>query len=426
MRTIAFWMLHEEGHLLPTFRLASALRARGHRVCYFALPDQEDMVVENGFEHVPIFEEMYPRGELARERRLDLAGVAARDRELVGLLYHYHLDGLTDALLHRVAPDLLLCDVLNFEAALVARHWQIPVLTLCTSLPQTPDPGIPPLASSLPFDDSPAGIAAAERAWAAHVRGEADIELLYARMRAAVQRHYRVPAGLLDPRGTFVDHMVGFPQLVLCTPALDYPRPPAAWRHYGESLWMERREPAFPWHALDPDRPLVFCSLGTQSHRQESARRFLGELLAAAARAPAWQFAIALGARLTAADFDRIPDNALLVSHAPQLALLHRSRLAITHGGLGTLKECMFLGVPVLVFPGLFDQPGNAARVEYHGLGRTGDIHTVTASEILTMARQVLDDPAIPRRIAAVQRSLRALEETQPGLALAEAMLAGR
>jgi MGT family glycosyltransferase len=424
MSTIAFWMLHQEGHLFPTFRLASALRARGHRVVYTGLPDHESLLVENGFEHVPLLEELYPRGELARARRLSLAEQTARVCEALALLRRYFVDGVVDELLRRLSPDLLLCDMLDTEVAMAALHAKIPFLRLCTSLPQTPAPGVPPLTSRLPFDDSPAGIATAERAWAAQDgRYGPDMDRALARLHEAARRRYGVPDELFDARATFADHMVGFPQLVLCSPALDFPRPPEAWLHHGESLWLERREPAFAWEALD-DRPLVYCSLGSQAHCIAGLRRFLAELLVAAARAPAWQFVIATGGGLSAADFAVIPDNAVLVQFAPQLGLLGRSRLAITHGGLGTLKECMYLGVPVLVFPGGFDQPGNAARIEYHGLGRAGDLGTATADEILAMARAVLEDAEIPRRIAAVQRSFVALEEARPGLALAERILA--
>jgi zeaxanthin glucosyltransferase len=425
MSTIAVWMLHQEGHLFPTFRLASALRARGHRVLYVTLLDHEELVVQNGFEHVPILEELYPRGELARERGFSPAALEARACEEIAHVYGDFVDGVVDALLRRVSPDLLLCDMLNNEAAMAALHWKIPFLRLCTSLPQTPAPGVPPLTSGLPFDDSPAGVAAAARVWAAQDgRYGAELDRMLARLQEGVRRRYGLAAELFDARATFADHMVGCPQLVLCAPALDYPRPPEPWLHHGESLWLERREPAFAWEALDPDRPLVYCSLGSQAHRVAESRRFIAELLTVAGRAPAWQFVIATGGGLSAADFAAIPDNAVLVPFAPQLALLERSRLAITHGGLGALKECMYLGVPVLVFPGAFDQPGNAARIAYHGLGRVGDLGTATADEILAMARSVLDDADIARRIEAVRRSFVALEESQPGLALAERLLA--
>jgi zeaxanthin glucosyltransferase len=425
MSTIAFWMLWEEGHLFPTFQLASALRARGHRVVYAGIPDHESLLVENGFEHVPILEELYPRGALARARRLSLTEQTALVCEEIALLHGQFVDGVIDELLRRLSPDLLLCDILLNGVAMAALHAKIPFVRLCTSLPQTPAPGVPPLTSRLPFDDSPAGIAAAERVWAARDgRYGPDIDNALARLNQATRRRYGVPAELFDARAVFADHMVGFPQLVLCSPALDFPRPPEAWLHHGESLWLERREPAFAWEALDPDRPLVYCSMGSQPHSFAGPRRFLAELLVAAARAPAWQFVIVTGGGLSAADFAAIPDNAVLVPFAPQLGLLRRSRLAITHGGLGTLKECMVLGVPVLVFPAVADQPGNAARIEYHGLGRTGDMGTATADQILAMARAVLEDAEIPRRIAAVQRSFVALEEAQPGLALAEQILA--
>jgi zeaxanthin glucosyltransferase len=426
MSTIAFWMVPEQGHILPTFRLASALRARGHRVCYFTIPDFEELVTENGFEHVPVYERLYPRGEWVRMQQLSPAELAEREREMIEFCRAYFVDGLADERLHRVAPDLVLCDVMETKVAMAAHHWKIPFLRLSTSLSQTPAPGVPPLCSSMPFDGSPAGIAAAERAWDEHIShpAEPEVQALYERMGEAIRRRYDFPAALVDPRATFIEHLVGFPELVLCSPALDYPRPPSPLRHHVESLWLERREPEFPWHAMDLDRPWIYCSLGSQAHRIQGARRFFAELFAATRRMPAWQFVIALGGRFTAADFGEIPGNAVVVQLAPQLALLRKSQLVITHGGLGTLKESVFFGVPVLVFPLLFDQPGNGARVLHHRLGLVGDFQTATAAEIAGMARRVLDDPEIPHRVAAVQSSLHEIEDALPGVALVERALA--
>src|SRR5690606_34072482 len=117
-------------------------------------------------------------------------------------------------------------------------------------------------------------------------------------------------------------------------------------------------------------------------------------------------------------------DNAVVMSYAPQLALLQRSALVITHGGLGTIKEALYHGLPVLVFPCGFDQPGNGARIAHHGLGLVSDLATTSADDLVAICRRALDDRELQERVAPMRAAFVELEETQPGAALVESYLA--
>lgn len=187
---------------------------------------------------------------------------------------------------------------------------------------------------------------------------------------------------------------------------------------------LERQPVDFPWHRLAPDRPLVFCSLGTQSHRIPGALRFFSEVLAAAASTRDWQLVLALGPRWTPGDFPAIPDNAVVVPFAPQVELLARASAVITHAGLGTIKESIWFGAPMLAFPLYYDQPGNGARIAHHGLGLTGDFDSVTAPELVAMIEAVRADAGLPERMAAMRRGFEELERTRPGRAFVNELLA--
>jgi zeaxanthin glucosyltransferase len=66
MATIAFVLDHEEGHLIPTFKLARQLAARGHAVRYLGLLDSGDFVRRQGFDFVPILERALPAGTVRK------------------------------------------------------------------------------------------------------------------------------------------------------------------------------------------------------------------------------------------------------------------------------------------------------------------------------------------------------------------------
>jgi MGT family glycosyltransferase len=64
-----------------------------------------------------------------------------------------------------------------------------------------------------------------------------------------------------------------------------------------------------------------------------------------------------------------LPENVLAVSYAPQLELLQRASLTLTHGGLNTVLDSLACGVPLLEMPITYEQPAIAQRVRWVGAG---------------------------------------------------------
>src|SRR5260221_3394134 len=57
------------------------------------------------------------------------------------------------------------------------------------------------------------------------------------------------------------------------------------------------------------------------------------------------------------------PSNTIMVKRAPQLELLKRASVCITHAGLNTALEALAQGVPQVASPVTSDQPGVSARI---------------------------------------------------------------
>src|SRR2546422_7887921 len=66
---------------------------------------------------------------------------------------------------------------------------------------------------------------------------------------------------------------------------------------------------------------------------------------------------------------EELAGEPIVVEFAPQLELLKRAALCITHAGLNTALECLSNGVPMVAIPITNDQPGVAARIEWTGTG---------------------------------------------------------
>ena len=92
---------------------------------------------------------------------------------------------------------------------------------------------------------------------------------------------------------------------------------------------------------------------------------------------------------LRAAELDADPSNTILVRSAPQIELLKRATLCITHAGLNTTLEALGQGVPMVAIPIGYDQPGVAARIAYHGVGEFLEVEDLTVKRLSQLIQQV-------------------------------------
>ncbi|MBP2479039.1 N-glycosyltransferase [Crossiella equi] len=99
-----------------------------------------------------------------------------------------------------------------------------------------------------------------------------------------------------------------------------------------------------------------------------------------------------------------------LVEHAPQPLVLEVADLFITHGGYNGIREALRAATPMVVLPGMGDQPHDGARVTELGLGVTATEQPTTGM-VTSMVTQVLGDYAYTRRARMAQAATLALPE---------------
>jgi MGT family glycosyltransferase len=118
------------------------------------------------------------------------------------------------------------------------------------------------------------------------------------------------------------------------------------------------------------------------------------------------QLVISLGGGQDPALLQDLPCDPIVVGYAPQLDLIQRSALTISHGGLNTVLESLTQGVPMVVLPVAYDQPGVGARVEWAGVGRSIPVGRLTVERLRSAVRAVLDAPVYRERAAKLQSSI--------------------
>lgn len=424
MATIALVLDHEEGHLIPTFPLARRLGERGHRVIYMTLADAGDFVRENGFEFVPVLEDVFPLGsaKTLREGSETLKAAAATDGKVEAeaamagklALYEQYLAALVQsrplaATVLREKPDLFITLSMFSLTALVLRfRFDLPVILLTSYLREEPK--------------------------AAFAQ---EVEMVLMKMRRGAAAFFEVMLAARPQARRLSDvsvEVLQLRELILCPEALEIPhagRRPEPEVHYieapVESERLSEKAQSFPWEKLDPAKKLLLCSMGSQSYiaDPEVLRRFYQAVAGMASAEPGWQLVLASGGLVEEGELPGLPADAIVARWVPQLALLKRAAVMITHGGLGAVREAIALGVPMVVYAIGRDQPSNAQRVVHHGMGLSGALEQATVEGIRGQVLRVDAELSFRAAVAHMRERFAEIERSEIGMRLIEELAAG-
>ncbi len=161
----------------------------------------------------------------------------------------------------------------------------------------------------------------------------------------------------------------------------------------------------FPWERLD-GRPLIYASLGTLQNGSEAIFRTIADGCAGLDA----QVLISLGGGLDPARLGKLAGDPLVVRFAPQLEILKRAALVITHAGLNTVLESLSEGVPLVAVPLGNDQPGVAARVKARGAGLVVPRNQLNPARLRKAVLLVLQEAKYREAARALQRAFRQLD----------------
>lgn len=182
---------------------------------------------------------------------------------------------------------------------------------------------------------------------------------------------------------------------------------------------------AFPWERLDPALPVVLCSLGaTQALSPSGYVQFFRCVVAAFEPfADRYQLVISTNGKVPA---EALGDayHVVAVPEFPQMALLRRAAVMITHGGANSVRECLTLGVPMLLYPLGFDQFGHPARAVWRGAGLR--IRRVEVASLRDGLTRILTHSCYRLQALRISHEFQVAEETQPAAKCIEAFLPRR
>jgi zeaxanthin glucosyltransferase len=379
------------GHLNPLVALSQRLIDRGHRVTFFQKPEVESKIRQHGLEFVLIGP---PKSSAAEDDRAgDRSGLSS-----VAALRHNlsRIAGDMEMFL-REAPtalansgvDMLIIDEIVLSGPTLAEMLRLPYFVVSTSVPRnfgwTAPCRILPRQSCF------------ERVQ------DALLQVSILEMSGPVERRldkYRQQAGL-GPIGAMEMVFPALAYIAQMPECIDFPQYGLPRNFYYTGPFVDegaRRRVDFPWDRLD-GRSVVYASLGTT--RKSDPGIF--HLIAEACHGLDLQLAISLGGRRDPEMFAGLPGDPLVVREAPQLELIKRAEVVITHGGLNTALEALMEGKPMIVIPKSFDQPAVAARLEWLGVAEALPVEGLSAEQIRVALAKVLSDPSYREAARAMQ-----------------------
>ncbi|CAH4031734.1 unnamed protein product [Pieris brassicae] len=109
-----------------------------------------------------------------------------------------------------------------------------------------------------------------------------------------------------------------------------------------------------------------------------------------------------------------IPSNVKLYKWLPQQDLLGHPKIKafITHGGLLSMFETVYHGVPIVSIPIFCDHDSNAAKAEVDGYAKKLDLQYLTADKLFKAIAEVINDPKYKDQVKKRQVLLRDQKES--------------
>ncbi|MEW2382647.1 macrolide family glycosyltransferase [Micromonospora sp. NPDC047707] len=373
MSSVAFLNIAMHGHVNPTLPVVAELVRRGHAVTYHTTPAHAEKIAATG-----------ARVLLYSGDDVPLAGpptpvtvMEQLARTAVGVLPAV----LTD--LRGTRPDLIVHDSLCPWGPVAARELDVPAASSFTTFAFNRHVPSPTHASW--------ELLAAAAARPRHAGG-------YLKSRWELRRRY-------DTRGVPLIDLANIrqPLNLVYTSRAFHPEADSfdqSYRFVGPSVGARAADPSFPIDRLRD--PVLYASLGTVFKADPQLLRGLADALA-----PLGGTVIVSTGNTDPAALGPLPANVNAHRSVPQPEVLARAALFVTHGGVNSVNEALYAGVPMLVVPQGADQMLVASRIVELGAGLSIRTEDVTVDVVRANARRLLDEPRFRAAASTLQAAQR-------------------
>jgi MGT family glycosyltransferase len=376
-----FFGLPVHGHVNPTLPLVRELVARGEQIVYLATDEFAARIAATGATYRPYQNAFLP----------ELGALARRMDELTWLFMRTSSEVLEQELdaYRAEQPDYILTDSVAPWGHWIAEILGVPCATSVTTfavnrhvLRYAVAHGVRPQGGQYFFSKL------------RHI-------MRALRLRRQLRRRYGVRGPGLMPMVPSDDGLAVVytsREFQPCVETFD-----TRFHFVGPLLDGRDGDPAFPWDRLTHST-LVYVSLGTLFNAEETFYRQCFE----AFRTLDAQIVLSVGRRVAIEALGPPPANMLVFPHVPQLEVLQRASAFVAHGGMNSVGESLFYGVPMVVIPQMSEQFTVGRRVEELGAGVFLAKDAVTPQTLRASVERLCADDTFRQRARAIGASFEA------------------
>ncbi|MDS0525671.1 hypothetical protein NNC19_08275 [Clostridium sp. SHJSY1] len=170
----------------------------------------------------------------------------------------------------------------------------------------------------------------------------------------------------------------------------------------GPTPTISVKDNSFPWDKLvNSERKIIYATLGTVFN---SWIDFFKNVIEAFSESE-YLVVMSTGNKERLKEIGDIPKNFIVRDFVPQAEVLKHADLFIAHGGMGSVSDGMYLGVPMILVPLGADQFFNSYRLQELGAGKVLKKDQVTVENLRREAELVMGSEEFKKGVKKIQES---------------------
>ncbi len=370
---VVFYSLFAHGHINPTLGVVKELIKRGHKVIYYSGSEFKEKIKNTGATFIPY-----------NLPQIDISHIPPNSLKLLVLLLDI-TSGLLPLLVKEakeIGPSCIMHDSFALWGWIMARHMGIPGIDSITTF-----------ALNLPILRRITHGSIIKR-----IIQDPYSHIGVLRKKRALEKKYGVRIRLsniiLNPERLNIIYTSR--EFQPFSQEFDN-----TYKFVGPSI-LEERDEGESILELPERKTIIYISLGTV--RNKSPKFFKG-CIEALSGSP-YHIVMSLGKGINIEELGKIPSNFTVRNFVPQIEVLKRSSLFITHGGMNSVHEALWFGIPMVLFPQTPEQMLISRRVEVMGAGKV--MEEASSKTIKKYVEEVLDNPSYKKAANNLSLSLKA------------------
>lgn len=373
MKKIAFFCIPAAGHTNPMLPVAAELVKRKNTVRFYSFDEFETKIRAAGAEFISC-SSFLP--ELTKKEEAGLKSISATQMAVQDIRITRRMDSFLTEEFNTFCPDVVYTDAVCFWGKLSAWKHHIPMVVSVSTFAFNQ-------LSAQYMKNTP--------------KETADMVFGLPRVKKELKK--------LEPCGYHIKSALSLVQNDNRTDSIVYTSPefqPYAESFSGHYAFVGPSVFTKKLPNKKKTRPLVYISMGTVMNDK---RDFYLKCIAALKNENA-DVILSCGNAIDPKSFGALPDNVQIFSYVDQLNVLSGADVFITHCGMNSVSESLYMAVPMVLYPQTGEQKAVAKRVrEIHAgiLLKCG-----SAKALCAAVREILGNPAYAKAAAAYSADFRA------------------